>query len=107
MATIDRTHARPTAKRSLPQEAMQAPWPVLGWAAAGVVLLAFQIFVMARWVLGPNFKSTPPGPDQLPAWQAVVFTALQIGVPIAAVVLLYLLFAGRVVRINQIGVIGR
>jgi hypothetical protein len=69
---------------------MQAPRPVLGWAAAGAVLLAFQIFVMARWVLGPNFKSTPPGPDRLPAWQAVVFTALQIGVPIAAVVLLYL-----------------
>jgi hypothetical protein len=54
------------------------------------VLLGFQMVVLARWVIGPNFKSTPPGVDQLPAWQATTFTLLQVGVPIAAVVLLYL-----------------
>jgi len=34
----------------------------------GFVLLAFQVFVLAKWALGPNFKSTDPGPDALPAW---------------------------------------
>jgi hypothetical protein len=66
------------------------PRPVVGWAFAGVVLLAFQVVVLARWGFGPNFKPTSPGPDQLPAGQGALFTALQIAVPIAAVVLLYL-----------------
>jgi hypothetical protein len=63
--------------------------PVLWWMTAGVVLLAFQIIVLARWVFGPNFKATDPGPDELPHWQSVAFAVLQIGVPIAAVFLLY------------------
>ncbi len=71
------------------QQARQSP-PVLWWSSAGLVLLAFQVFVLAKWVLGPNFKSTDPGPEALPAWKSVVFTALQIAVPVAAVVLLYL-----------------
>jgi hypothetical protein len=62
---------------------------VLWWASAGVLLLAFQIFVLTRWVAGPNFKATDPGPDVLPRWQSVALTALQIGVPIGAVVLIY------------------
>ncbi len=63
--------------------------PALWWAGAGVALLAFQVFVLARWAFGPNFTPTDPGPDELPAWQSMVFTVLQIGVPVAAVLLLY------------------
>jgi hypothetical protein len=66
------------------------PWlPVIAWAAAGAVLLVFETVVLARWVLGPNFKSTPPGPDQISAGRQVAFTVLQIAVPLAAVVALY------------------
>jgi hypothetical protein len=66
------------------------PWrPVLAWAAAGALLLVFEAVVLGRWVLGPNFKSTPPGPDQIPAGQQVLFTVLQIAVPIAALAALY------------------
>lgn len=54
------------------------------------MLLVFQVVVLARWALGPNFTPTDPGRDALPGWKAVVFTALQIAVPAAAVVLLYL-----------------
>jgi uncharacterized protein DUF5135 len=71
-------------------DAASRPWrPVLAWAAAGAALLAFETVVLARWLLGPNFKSTPPGPDQIPAGQQVLFTVLQIAVPLAAVVALY------------------
>jgi Spirocyclase AveC-like len=63
--------------------------PVLWWASAGVLLLVFQVVVLARWVSGPNFTATDPGPDKLPAWQSVVFTVLQVGIPVGAVVLLY------------------
>lgn len=73
-----------------PRTGPRSPRPVLLWASAGVAALAFQVFVLARWVLGPDFTATPTGDDPLPRWQHHVFTALQIGIPIAAVVLLYL-----------------
>lgn len=63
--------------------------PVIAWAAAGAALLVFEAVVLARWVFGPHFTSTPPGPDPLPGWQQVVFTVLQIGVPAVALVGLY------------------
>ena len=62
---------------------------MLWWASAGVLLLVFQVVVLARWVSGPNFTATDPGPDKLPAWQSVVFTVLQVGIPVGAVVLIY------------------
>ena len=70
-------------------EAPRSWRPVIAWAAAGAVLLVFEIVVLARWVFGPNFKSTPPGPDQISSGQQVLFTVLQIAVPLAAVVALY------------------
>ena len=88
MATIQHDELASGGLR--PHLQARRPRPVLWWASAGVVLLAFQVFVLAKWALGPNFKSTDPGPDALPAWESVVFTALQIAVPVAAVVLLYL-----------------
>ncbi len=65
----------------------QARWPrpILWWSSAGFVLLAFQVFVLVKWICGPNFTSTAAGPDVLPAWKSLVFTALQITVPVAAV----------------------
>jgi len=74
----------------LPDQQARPVRPVLWWSGAGFVLLAFQIFVLAKWVFGPNFTPTDPGHDELPAWKSLVFTALQIAVPVAAVVLLYL-----------------
>ena len=88
MATIQRDELPSGAMRS--EQRARRPRPVLWWSGAGVVLLAFQLFVLARWVFGPNFTSTDPGPNELPAWKALVFNALQIAIPVAAVALLYL-----------------
>lgn len=63
--------------------------PVIGWATAGAVLLAFEAIVLARWVFGPNFKSTSPGPDQISRGHQIFFIALQIAVPLAALAALY------------------
>ncbi|GLC99166.1 DUF5135 domain-containing protein [Mycobacterium kiyosense] len=91
MAVLDRSASDIPAGGPLPtQVAPKRSRPVLFWVALGVVLLMFQVIVLARWVFGPHFTSTPPGPDALPGWQHVLFTALQIGVPVAAVVLFYL-----------------
>jgi Spirocyclase AveC-like len=70
-------------------EAPRSWRPVVAWAAAGAVLLSFETVVLARWVFGPNFKSTPPGPDQISSGQQVLFMVLQIAVPLAALVAVY------------------
>ena len=59
------------------------------WAALGGFLLAFEVFVLARWVLGPNFKRTPTGPDPISDGKLLYFTLLQIVVSIAAIACLY------------------
>ena len=87
MATIQRGQA--LAGGSTQEPKPHSPRPVLWWAAVGGALLAFQVFVMSRWVFGPNFVSTDPGPDPIPPWQSAMLTALQIAIPIGAVVLLY------------------
>ena len=70
-------------------EAPRSWHPVIAWAAAGAVLLTFETVVLARWVFGPNFKSTPPGPDQISSRQQVLFMVLQIAVPLAALLAVY------------------
>jgi hypothetical protein len=67
-------------------EAPSAPRPVLGLAAAGGLLILFEIYVLARWVSGPTFRSTPTGPDPIPAAQLGLLTGLQIAVPVGTVV---------------------
>lgn len=89
MATLERGQPQATSRGFVPEPDTHSPRPVLWWASAGVLLLAFQVFVLARWVFGSNFKATDPGADELPTWQSVIFMTLQIGVPVAAVLLLY------------------
>jgi hypothetical protein len=63
--------------------------PVLGWAAVGAALLAFELYVLARWVLGANFVPTDPGPDAIDPGTGTFFVVLQIVVPLAAVIALW------------------
>lgn len=83
MATIQRGQA--LAGGSTEEPKPQSPRPVLWWAGAGGLLLAFQVFVMSRWIFGPTFVSTDPGSDPIPPWQSTMLTALQLAIPIAGV----------------------
>jgi Spirocyclase AveC-like len=62
---------------------------VLAWAVLGAALLAFEIYVLARWVLGPNFRPSHPGNDPISAGQQALFLVLQIAIPIGMVVALW------------------
>jgi len=46
--------------------------PIKWFAAAGAVGLAFEIYVLVRWVAGPFFKHVPTGPTPEPGWMRVV-----------------------------------
>ncbi len=62
---------------------------MLLWAVIGAAFITFEVVVLARWVFGPNFKSTPAGPDAVSSGQQALYIAIQIAVPIAAVACLY------------------
>jgi hypothetical protein len=42
--------------------------PVSVWAALGGLGLAFQVYVVTRWVAGPYFRAVPAGPSRPPEW---------------------------------------
>jgi Spirocyclase AveC-like len=89
VATIERGREPASQHGHFREERPRQSRPVLWWAVVGASLLVFQAVVLFRWVSGPNFASTDPGPDPLPDWQSAVFTVLQIGIPVVALVLLY------------------
>jgi hypothetical protein len=63
------------------------------WPLVGVALLAFEIYVLVSWVIGPNFTPTDPGPDPLP--QAIRVAGL---VAQTVAMILGSIFVYRVVR---------
>jgi len=60
--------------------------PVVTLAVIGAFLLAFEFYVLGKWILGANFTPTQPGPDPLPGWEQSLLTLMQIAVPIGALV---------------------
>ena len=65
--------------------------PILLWAALGVILLGFIVYVWSRWLLGPDFRHVPGGPDAPPGWMHAVQIAFQALGPPAVLVLIYAL----------------
>jgi hypothetical protein len=63
--------------------------PVKWWAVLGAAVLAFQAFVLVRWLTGPYFKHVTPGPTPLPGWMKVALTLCQIVLPFAGIAFLY------------------
>lgn len=86
---VERLASEGPGLRSAPEGAVAKPRPVLYWAVAGALLLAFEIFVLAKWVTGPNLEQTPTGPDTISGGSQALFTGLQIAVPAATALCLY------------------
>jgi hypothetical protein len=59
--------------------------PVKVWATLGAAILAFQIYIWAKWITGPNFKRVPTGPTQPPeAMKLAIWSFLSFGFLAAA-----------------------
>jgi hypothetical protein len=56
--------------------------PVKWWAAAGALITTFMVYVLMRWVTGPNFAPVDPGPTPLPGWMKVSLIGWQILMPL-------------------------
>jgi Spirocyclase AveC-like len=86
---VERVRAEGPALRSVADAEAAKPRPVVYWAVAGALLLAFEVFVLATWVTGSHFEATPTGPDDISGGTQAYFTALQIAVPVATALCLY------------------
>jgi hypothetical protein len=86
MATVHEQTA-PAAARPLPTSDQPAarPPPVLYLAAIGALLLAFELFVLARWVTGPHFTATPTGPGRISSTTRTLYALLQAAVTAAVI----------------------
>ncbi len=81
--------ARPGASAAPESDAARTR-PVLIWATIGALLIAFEVYVLARWAFGSNFTATRPGPDRVSSATHAMYVAIQIAVPVAMLVVMYL-----------------
>jgi hypothetical protein len=63
--------------------------PVVYWAALGAVLVAFEAYVLIRWVTGPHFTATHGGSDHISNVQLWYLRVLQVLVTGATLACLY------------------
>ena len=53
--------------------------PILWWAALGLAVVLFQIYLYAAWILSGDFTPAPVGPDPIPASTLFFVRAFEIG----------------------------
>ncbi|EHB59131.1 hypothetical protein MycrhDRAFT_1567 [Mycolicibacterium rhodesiae JS60] len=58
-------------------------------AGFGLVVLAFEAYLLVKWVAGPNFEPVRPGPSPIPTWMKMGVYAIQPILCAAAVFVLY------------------
>jgi hypothetical protein len=76
-----------SARATAPVETASTP-PIRLFAVLGGVLMVFIVWVMARWITGPYFKTVPAGPDKAPGWMMFALHAFEFGgLPLAAFVI--------------------
>ena len=90
-AEIVRPQVAPSDSRTAPAERVQTP-AVAWWALIGGLCLAFEAYVMIRWVTGPYFKTVGTGPSTPPGWMKAILIGWQaIGIPVGLAVLYWTL----------------
>jgi hypothetical protein len=52
--------------------------PIKIWAGLGALILAFEIFVIAKWVTGPYFTSVDVGPSEAPDWMLIALRSMEV-----------------------------
>ena len=63
--------------------------PAAWLAALGAAIFLFQVGVLLRWVTGPYFVATLPGPDKVSELERLYYLSLQIVVPMIAAAMIW------------------
>ena len=53
--------------------------PVKVWAGLGALIVAFEAFVIVKWVTGPYFTSVDVGPSEVPGWMSIALHGMEVG----------------------------
>src|SRR5258708_28653939 len=78
VTTSDALHRPREAVRETAIEEREA-LPVKVWAAIGGLVLAFEAFVMVKWITGPNFTPVHTGVTPVPGWMKGSLVTMEIG----------------------------
>ena len=63
--------------------------PLKVWGAVGALILAFDIYLIIQWVIGPDLARVPSGPDTPPEWMRIAVLTAQVVGPLGAAIFLY------------------
>jgi hypothetical protein len=81
--------------------------PVVFWAVLGALMLVFQLYVLGKWVTGPNFVPTDPGPDTISEARHLFYIFMQIAVPLATAVMFWFMLVRPWMREGRMTTDGR
>lgn len=96
--SVNQAGAKPISLKARP--------PVVYWARAGVVIAVFIAWVLGRWMLGPNFKPTDPGPDPITGLELTILFWVQAITVILGVVTVWLVIVRPWMREGQMTTAG-
>ena len=71
------------------------------WASIGTFFFLFEMYVWIKWITGPYFKPTDPGPDPISATQYNILVAVQVICTIAFIVCIWYWVARPWIREKQ------
>ncbi len=80
--------------------------PVMAWAPVGTLIVAFEAYVIVRWVTGPYFMQVKPGPTPVPTFMKVTLLFFQVVMIPIALVLFYAFVIRPFRRERRVGVNG-
>ena len=80
--------------------------PVVYWAVLGAALVAFWGYLMLKWVSGPYFTPTLPGPTEQPDWMYPMQVGFQAACMIGFAIAIYHLLVKPWLRTRQLATDG-
>jgi hypothetical protein len=86
-ATLD-AQSRPVDRPGAAKTRRTTP-PIKLWATLGGAWLAFEIYVLVRWVSGPYFKHVSAGPTPEPGWMRTAENIWQVAGIVATIGIFY------------------
>jgi hypothetical protein len=63
--------------------------PLYYFASIGAVLAFIEVYLLVRWVSGPNFKAVPYGPSEPPTWMKIFVNVSEVAFWGVALIVLY------------------
>jgi hypothetical protein len=63
--------------------------PIKLWATAGTLILAFEVYILVRWITGPYATRVAPGPTPEPGWMRIGEAAWQLAGVLATVAIVW------------------